>query len=441
MNLRLVFGILTAVSLALCLSAAEAQVIVIRAGELVDPETGTTQSDQTIVIEDGMIRAVGANPTIPADAVELDLSSLTVLPGLFDTHTHVGSAYDADNSTLLEYNVNVSTAERAIQSLVSAQSFLFNGFTTIRDLGNSGHFADAALLRFLNASAVRSRGPRPAGRTRNWVDAGMGQTGRALGPTMFISGKILAPFGGQFRLNPDQPDVGLVDYFYADTRDQLRDAIRQNIHYGATWIKIIIDDYPYLYSVEDIQFIVEESHAAGVKVAAHALTERGARHAIEGGADSIEHGYEMSDELLELTKEKGIVLVGCELAFGPDPHNELSHPNQVESIIDRLTRAYRIGVDMAYGADILRLTPGFTKGETAMGAIDAWDEAEIPAKDILRAMTVNAARLLDVADVRGAIRLGMAADIIATLENPLEDIQALKHVSFVMKDGIVYRHD
>ncbi len=197
------FIISTAVSLAFWLSVAEAQVTVITTGKLVDPETGTTRSAQTLVIEDGKIRSVGENPTVPAGATRLDLSSLTVLPGLFDAHTHLGSAYNADTSGLEEYNVDVSTAERAIQSLLNAQSMLESGFTTIRDLGNAGNFADAALLRFVSAPPVDTRGqvaafatPRP------------GRIGRILGPTMFISGKILGPYGGQFRLSPDLPRRG-----------------------------------------------------------------------------------------------------------------------------------------------------------------------------------------------------------------------------------------
>ncbi len=422
MTVRPIVGIVIAVSIALCVSVAQAQVTVVTAGELVDPETGTTRSDQTIVIEDGKIVAVGEDPSVPAGAVRLDLSSLTVLPGLFDAHTHVGSTYDADRSTLLEGNVTVSTAERAIHGVLNAHSFLHAGFTTIRDLGNSGHFGDIALLRLLEA------GP-------------MTHTGRLIGPTFFTSGKIISVYGGQFDLNPDLPDVGLLDYFYADTRDELKKAIRQNIHFGATWIKIIVDDYPYLYSVEDIQYIVDEARQAGVQVAAHALTERGARHAIEGGAASLEHGYQMSDELLQLAKDRGVVLVGCELGPGPDIHNSTSHPEDIGRIRDRLTRAYHIGVELVYGSDILRQTPGFTKGELAMGAIDTWDAAGIPPVDILRAMTTSAARLLGVADQRGGIRPGMAADLIGTPENPLGGIQALKRVSFVMKNGVVFRRD
>ncbi len=439
MNLRLVFKLVLATSLTLGLSTAEAQVSVITAGQLVDPETGTTRMNQTIVIEDGTIRAVGENLTIPEGAVRLDLSSLTVLPGLFDVHTHVGSAYDADNSSLMEYNVEVSTAERAIQSFLAAQSFLDAGFTTIRDLGNAGHFADAALLRVLSAP------PTPnTGQVAGYAAPRPGQIGKVLGPTMFIAGKILAPYGGQYRLNPDLPEPGLIDYFYADTRDEIQKAIRQNIHFGASWIKIIVDDASfraYTYSAEDIRYIVEEAGRAGLKVAAHALNEMGARLAIEGGVATLEHGYEMSDETLQFAKDRGVVLVGCELGPGPDTHNELSHPDDIERIRDRLARAYRIGVEMVYGADILRQTPGFSKGDLAIGPIDTWEAAGIPPADILRAMTTDAARLLGVADERGGIRPGMAADLIGTAENPLDDIQALKRVSFVMKDGVVFRRN
>ncbi len=431
MELRRVFGIAIAVSLALCVSAAQAQVTVITTGKLVDPETGTTRSDQTIVIEDGKILAVGENPTIPDGAVRLDLSSLTVLPGLIDAHTHLAGAYDFPASNLKEYNVDVATAERAIQGLLNAQSMLETGFTTVRDLGNAGHYADAALLKFVSD-------PPDVGPVRDAAVSHPGRIGKVLGPTMFISGKIISVYGGQFRVSPDFPDVGLQDYFYADSRDELLKAIRQNLHFGATWIKIVVDDYRYLYSVEDIQFIVEEARRAGVEVAAHAVTEMGARVAIEGGVASVEHGYEMTDELLELAKQRGVVLVGCELA---DATAQAFRGAIYEKALDRLKRAYRIGVEMAYGSDILMQRAGLTRGQLSIAPIDTWAKAGIPTEDILRAMITNGARLLGVADHRGAIRPGMAADLIGMPENPLDDIQALKGVSFVMKDGVVFRLD
>ena len=309
MTLQTCFRVSTAVSVALWLSAAEAQVTVIKAGKLVDPETGTTQTGQILVIQDGNILAVGENPKIPEGAVELDLSTLTVLPGLIDAHTHMATSYKFPTSNLKQYNVDVSTAERAIQGLLNAQSMLETGFTTVRDLGNAGNFADAALLRFLNAPPTANMG-----QVAEFAIATPGQIGKVLGPTTFISGKIISVYGGQFRLNPEHTDVGLTDYFYADTHDELKKAIRENIHHGASWIKIVMDDFRYIYSVEDVQFIVEEARRAGLEVAAHAVTRAGAINAIEGGVASIEHGYEMDDETLELAKERGVVLVGCELA-------------------------------------------------------------------------------------------------------------------------------
>ena len=433
MTLQTCFRVSTAVSVALWLSAAEAQVTVIKAGKLVDPETGTTQTGQILVIQDGNILAVGENPKIPEGAVELDLSTLTVLPGLIDAHTHMATSYKFPTSNLKQYNVDVSTAERAIQGLLNAQSMLETGFTTVRDLGNAGNFADAALLRFLNAPPTANMG-----QVAEFAIATPGQIGKVLGPTTFISGKIISVYGGQFRLNPEHTDVGLTDYFYADTHDELKKAIRENIHHGASWIKIVMDDFRYIYSVEDVQFIVEEARRAGLEVAAHAVTRAGAINAIEGGVASIEHGYEMDDETLELAKERGVVLVGCELA---DTTAQAFRGGIYEVALDRLKRAHRIGVEMAYGSDILMERPGVTRGELSIAPLDTWAKSGMPAEDILRAMTVNGAKLLGIADQRGGIRPGMAADLIGTPENPLEDILTLKRVSFVMKDGVVVRHD
>jgi imidazolonepropionase-like amidohydrolase len=172
------------------------------------------------------------------------------------------------------------------------------------------------------------------------------------------------------------------------------------------------------------------------------MTEQGARNAAEGGVASIEHGFRMSDEALQLAKRNGVVLVGTDFTtesagyLGLDPKTaKFFH----DTFIDRLERAYKIGVTMAYGTDTFFEAPNHTRGTLAISYIDSFVEAGVSPKDILKIMTTNAANLLGVEKRRGSIKPGMFADIIATPENPLENIQTLKKVSFVMKNGKVIR--
>jgi imidazolonepropionase-like amidohydrolase len=409
------------------------QVTAIRAGNVIDVAAGRALGAGVILVEGARIKAVGPNVAIPAGAAVVDLANGVVLPGLFDAHTHLTAAYDPALTRLREYTIAVSTAERALEGVVNAWQMLDAGFTTVRDLGNAGNYADAALASFFGGGDPRRRAVYGAA-----VIDSLSLFGHPLvGPTIVYAGKIIAPFGGQFLNSPEFPDIGRQDYLYADTRDQLREAIRQNLHYGATWIKLVVDDYPYRYSAEDLAFAVAEAKAAGVRVTVHAVTEGGARAAIEAGVASIEHGYEMSDETIALAKTRGIVLVGTEPAgvwsrrYGKSP--------QDARIVDRLRRAYRAGLELVFGADIVRAPPGPARGAVALSVIDSWVEAGVPPADILRGLTVNAARLLGMERDRGAIRPGAFADLIATRKNPLENIAALEEVVFVMKEGKVFR--
>lgn len=409
-------------------------VTVIKAGAVVDPITGRTIDAQTIVVTGGKITAIGANLPVPAGATVVDLSKYVVLPGLFDAHTHLTAAYDPAFTNLRDYALIVSTPERALQGIALAWQMMAAGFTTVRDLGNAGNFADAALALFFNQGDPLRR--------RVYGDAvvdRMAVGGRPIvGPTIVYAGKIIAPFGAQFRVSPEFPRIGEQDYFYADTREELQAAIRQNVHYGATWIKLIVDDQRYAYDVDDLRFAVQEAARGGAKVTTHAVTEAGARASIEAGVASIEHGYVMSDETLRMAKERGVVLVGT------DPAGvwmeKSGRSSQDDRTIDRLRRAHRIGVRMAFGADIVRAPTGwYDRGEITMSVIDSWHAAGIPPADLIRAMTTNAAELLGMAQERGVIRPGFAADIIATTGNPLQDVNALKRVAFVMKDGVIFK--
>jgi imidazolonepropionase-like amidohydrolase len=214
-------------------------------------------------------------------------------------------------------------------------------------------------------------------------------------------------------------------------------AIRENIHYGATVIKIVVDDQKYIYTVDDIRFMVEEAHRAGFKIAAHCWTHAGAHNAAEAGVDSIEHGQMMTNDDLQLAKKNHVVLVGTD--FSVIAARASGFPELHAVFVDRLKRAHQIGVTMAYGTDVIFTLPGETRGTLAAEYVNSWVEAGVPAKDTLQAMTLNAARLLGVDGERGAIRPGLAADIIAMPENPLENIQAVRKVSFVMKDGNVFK--
>ena len=394
--------------LALHAVLASAQVTAIKAGRVVDPEAGTAAQNQVILVEGGKITAIGGNVKIPSGATVIDLTNATVSPGLVDAHTHlcmdVQAKRDAGNyyiTTLLDPD-----AYRSIQGVVNAKTMLEAGFTTVRDIGNEGRYACVQVRRAI-------------------------QRGLVPGPTMITAGRIIAPYGGQFHLQPDKPALAEPEYYFADTHDEMVKAVRENVHYGATVIKIVVDDQQYIYSVEDIVFLKNEAARAGMKLAAHAWTEPGAHNAAEAGVASIEHGFDMTDADLKIAKKNGVVLVGTEylaIADSPEAHRQW---------VDRLSRAYKVGVVLVFGTDATNLLVGVTRGQDAMTGIDPWVEAGIPAPEILKAMTTSATRLLGVDKQRGTLQPGMFADLIATPDNPLTNIQTLKQVNFVMKNGVV----
>jgi imidazolonepropionase-like amidohydrolase len=416
-----------ALSLLLLASAAlaRAQVTAIRAGALVDPATGTTARDQLILVEGGKITAVGPGLTIavPPNATVVDLSRRVVMPGFFDAHTHLclnletqeGAGLPALLRALLASTAVETTAYRSIEGVANAREMLRSGFTTVRDVGNAGNYADTALRRAI-------------------------EDGLVPGPTVVNAGRIIGPYGGQYHgLPPERADIAIPEYLYADTPDEIRKAVRENVAFGAKVIKIAVDDQPYLYSVDDVKTFVREAAAAGVKVAAHCATDEGSRVATEGGVASVEHGYRNSTQTLQLMKQKGTFLVGTDFtvqaakAMGMDEY----HP----WVVERLKRAYQVGVPVAFGTDVVFTKPGETRGTLSIEFITSFVEAGVAPKLILQAMTVNAAKLLGMEKERGTIAPGFDADIVATPENPLEKIDTVRHVTFVMKDGKVIRND
>ena len=395
------------------------QTTAIRAGNLVDPASGTVAKAQIILVKDGKIAEIGPNVKIPAGADVIDLTKAWVMPGLMDAHTHITLDFDMASGFDIIY-LRESSAMRALRGLRTAEDILQVGFTAVKDVGNDANYA-AVDIR----DALR----------KGWF----------IGPTVLTTGKIIAPFGGQtHRIAPEQGFFWLFEYLDADSVDEVRKAVRQNIYYGADAIKLVSDNSAFHYTVEEIRAAAEEAHAAGLAVSVHVLGGEAARKVILGGADGIDHGFYLSDELLQLMKEKGTWLIGTEFPAAHleklDPAGTLGKANEeAAKYVDRLKRAYKIGVKMAFGTDSVSNLPGKNRGEMMLDYLDMWDAAGVPAAATLKAMTTDAAEFMRINKVRGSIAKGMAADIVATPANPLENIQALRQVSFVMKDGQVVK--
>jgi imidazolonepropionase-like amidohydrolase len=397
------------------------QVTAIRAGKVVDPATGTVANNQIILVEGQDIKAIGADVQIPAGAKVIDLSKQTVMPGMMDAHTHLcmNLQHQRDAGRYYITTLLDSNSTRSIQGTVNAKSMLEYGFTTIRDVGNEGNYACVAVRRAVDQELIP-------------------------GPTMITAGRIIAPYGGQFHLQEDKQDLGTPEYAFADTRDEMRKAIRENLHYGARVIKIVVDDQRYIYSVDDIKFMIEEAHDAGVKLAAHCWTERGALRAAQAGVDSIEHAVKISDEALAIAKQKGIPIV-------PIPFTEIdavlsgepggNKESDEKMFADPVKRALKMGVTMVWGPDVIFSTKEYPRGRLSIDTVDNWVAAGIPANIILQALTTNPAKLLGVDKDRGALKAGMKADIVAVADNPLEKITTVKNVTFVMRNGKVYKQN
>lgn len=406
--------------LALLLSTpAQAQDAVIRAGTVIDTETGATSSDQRIVVTNGRIASMEDWSGPMSDGV-INLSDRFVMAGLFDAHAHMALVVDSrtDGGNYYVTGILNPTAFRAVQGVANARNMLESGFTTIRDIGNNGNYADVAIKKGID-------------------------TGLIPGPHMEVSGRIIAPFGGQFFLQPEKPGTGNPEYYFADGVDDIVKAVRQNLHFGATFIKLVIDDQRYIYTVEEIRAAVLEAERAGTYVAAHCWTEQGARNAIAAGVRTIEHGPDMSDEVLEAAREAGVFLVGTEFTLeglaASLPGNDLSaFQAEHDMFVDRLRRAYHLGVDIVYGSDAVFWDPDMSRAHVSLDVLNSWREAGVSNQDQLKAMTATAARMMRLDD-RGALANGMMADIIAMPANPLEDTRALYDVDFVMQNGKVVR--
>jgi len=403
-----------------------APITAIKAGRLIDPETATATSNQVILIEGERIKAVGANVTIPAGATIIDLSKLTVLPGLVDTHTHMALTYkeQPENNYYYLTFVTDSTALRAIQAASNGIQLLNSGFTVIRDVGNNAMYADTALRQAIE---------------QGWLP----------GPTVIPSGPIIGSTGGQLWPTPEmykEHKMMFPEYIDADSPDEIVKAIRQNMLFGARTIKLCIDCKPWGYSVNDIKLAIAEAAKGGCKVEGHVQTPDGAQRAIDAGIYIIAHGNALTPEHHRQMAEKGIYRAGTDTPFTKYRGTEAAFKQTVAKLRDAWEKKVPLtfSTDFDYWNERMKnekTGEWLTRGEMTIAFLDTWKAANIPPADILRAITINGYKAADVIKDRGPIKAGLFADMIAVSGDPLTDIDALRNVQFVMKNGIVFKKD
>lgn len=401
-------------------------ITVVKAGRLIDPESGTAAVNQVIVIEGEKIKAVGPHPAIPPGAAVIDLSKLTVLPGLVDAHTHMGLTYKEqpeNNYYYLTY-VMESSPLRAIQAASNAMQLLNSGFTVVRDVGNNAMYVDTALRQAIE---------------QGWLP----------GPTVIPSGPMIGSTGGQFWPTPEMykdHNIMYPEYIDANSRDEIVRAVRENMLFGARTIKLCIDCKPWGYSVEDIQLAIGEAAKGGCKVEGHVQTPDGAQRAIDAGIYIIAHGSALTPEHHRQMAEKGIFLAGTDTPFTAYRGTEQGFKVAAANLRDAWEKKVPLtfSTDFDYWNDRMKdpkTGEWMTRGDLTINFLLTWKAAGIPPADTLRAMTINGYKAADIIRDRGPIKPGFFADLIAVEGDPLTDIDALRAVSFVMKNGTVFKKD
>jgi imidazolonepropionase-like amidohydrolase len=420
-----IYSILVFVTVSVTAQTA-APIIAVKAGRLIDPETATVTTDQIILIEGERIKAVGGNLEIPTGATVIDLSKLSVLPGLVDTHTHMALTYkeQPENNYYYLTFVTDSTPLRAIQAASNGIQLLNSGFTVIRDVGNNAMYADTALRQAIE---------------QGWLP----------GPTVIPSGPIIGSTGGQFWPTPEmykEHKLMFPEYIDADTPDEIVKAIRQNMLLGARTIKLCVDCKPWGYSVDDIKLAITEAAKGGCKVEGHVQTPDGAQRAIDGGIYIIAHGTALTPDHHRQMAEKGIFRAGTDTPFTKYRGSEVAFKQTVAKLRDAWEKKVPLtfSTDFDYWNERMKndkTGEWLTRGEMTIAFLDTWKAANIPPADILRAITINGYKAADVIKERGPIKTGLFADLIAVSGDPLTNIDALRNVQFVMKNGMVFKKD
>jgi imidazolonepropionase-like amidohydrolase len=420
--------------LAICIQtpAQTSHAVAVRAGHMFDSKSGKLVDNQIVLIEGDRIARVGpaAEIEIPSGAQIIDLSKMTILPGLIDGHTHVfGFGLDGikPGGPPFANPINDTREYRTLLALANAQKDLRAGFTTLRDLmSHGGGYADVDIKRAIERGFFQ--GPRMQVSTMGLVATGEGMLG--------------------------SPEVNLPrNYQTVDGPWAARQAVREQIHYGADWIKFhSTSDYEFeasgelfsnpTFTKEEVEAIVDEAHRHGKKAACHAFGGEGLRNCVQAGADTIEHAIELDEATADLIKKKGLYLELTAYHYSLSDYTArdaraTGGRYSLEALREKSGRlAISRGLKISFGSG----AGPFPHGTQAAEFAYLVKFGMTPAQAIQTATSV-AAEMMGWQDRVGSIERGKFADLIAVAGNPLTDVTELQRVKFVMKGGQVIRDE
>lgn len=410
----------------------EKPLVFIKAGRVIDVRGGRVLENQGILIEGDRIKAIGPFDSklslIPPRAQIIDLSNATLLPGLSDCHTHILLQGDITSEEYDEQLLKESIPYRTIRATVAVRTALMNGFTSMRDLETEGAmYADVDVKKAIDRGIIP--GPRMFVSTRAFSATGMY-------PLSGYSWELKVPEGVQI----------------VDGVDNIRRAVREQVKYGADWIKVYVDRRYYLkdgalhswlnFTDDELRAFVNEAHRLGRRVAAHAMGWDGIDASLRAGVDSIEHGYGLDPDLMDRMVKQGVywcptIYVGVYVAEG---RAAAGAPIWI-TMRDLEAKAFGLavprGVKIAYGTD----AGGYAWTENQAKEFSYMVRYGMTPMQAIQSATVVAAELLERPNDMGSLETGKFADIIAVTGDPLKDISELERVKFVMKGGEVVRNE